>query len=1147
MSKNILKTEYAEKRHAPGYVALLIMLSAFLLIPCQLPLSAQEKTLTLDKEEVGIVELFKMIEEKSDYVFFYKDDLIDKNVRVSGKFRNQTVRQILDKTFSNSDLTYVLNGKQITIVRKSTSDLDSKATEGQRKTLVQGVVYDQDGNPMPGVGVLVKGSNNGTITDVDGRYTLEVPSYNSTIVFSSLGFTPMTLSADDLIKSPNIRMAEDINAIDEVVVVGYSTRTREKLISSVSTINSQSLVKSNVPNLENALSGRVSGVFSRQTSSEPGFDGANLQIRGFGSALIVVDGIPGRSYSNLDPGEIESISVLKDASAAAVYGMQGANGVILVTTKRGQKNRPATIEFSSNFGYQVPYDYPKPAKTSVWQTLVNEYNANLKLINDRNSEITSADFDMREYKFNTDWYKEMLRNAPISQSNISISGGMQKVNYFVSLGYLYQGGIWSTNSTSKNRYNFRANLDADILKNLKMSVGVGAIINNLVYPGASSSEIAREMKKAAPNIPVKWPGYENYYAFRAEGAVNPKALADKDVSGYTKKKSKNVNIDLALEYKVPFVEGLSFKAAMGYTQQDSWNKYWDKEIVYLGYYEDSGEYYESSSASLTDKASLSLLSTYDYSITGQGYVNYLHSFGNHNINSSFIFEFSNISNRSTGSARSQFPSSVLDMMAGGLTGEGVTNSETQRTYRSASYIGRISYDYASKYFVDFNFRYDGAQYFADKWGFFPSASVGWMVTKEPFMEGLKDYINEMKLRFSWGQLGDLSSARSYYSSNEQYYYESGYLYPGTAMSFGDRQLYGLSETLNANPDFTWSRSTMENAGIDFKLFWNLLSGSFDMFYRSRTGLPAKKANDNAGALATYYNLNSDNTRGFELSLTHANSIGDFDYSVTGNLSWSRSKWHHLEHSSYTNGYLEWIGNSEDHWKNVRWGYHYIGRYHSYEEIDNAPMHDNSNNNGAILPGDLKYEDWNGDGYIDGYDRMPIGRSSYPELMYGLTVNMNWKGFDLTMFWQGGARSNFTISYFDMDAFQEGATYNNAWNYFKDRWRKADYTNPSSEWISGHFPAIRDFTSVTINRNVSNFWMWNGNYIRLKNLEIGYTLPQKLTNKISIKQLRMYVSAYNMLTFCSQKFFDPEQASDTYFSFAGYPRTKTYNFGLNIKF
>lgn len=1032
-----------------------------------------------------------------------------------------------------------------------TIDLSARTEQAQtqnsdgRGIVVKGVVLDETLQPLPGVSVIVEGTNVGSVTDIDGTWSLAVPSDDSKVVFSYLGFITETISASDG-RLARVILREDTQQLEELVVVGYSTRSREKLISSISTINNKELTKTTVPNLENALTGRVSGVFSRQSSGEPGSDGANLQIRGFGAALVIVDGIPGRDYTQLDPSEIESISVLKDASAAAVYGMQAANGVILVTTKRGTKGKGATVDVSTRFGLQMPHNYPEVANTALWQELVNEYNANLKLINNRNAVINPEDMDTRQYRYDTDWYDEMIRNAPISQTNINISGGSDKVRYFVSAGYLYQGGIWSTNSIQKNRFNFRSNVDADITENLKMSVGVGAVINNLDRPYSTSVTIARQMKETAPNIPVKWPGQDEYYAFASEGKDNPMAMADKNEDGYRKTLNKHINMDFALEYKVPFVEGLSLKAVVGYNQIDNWSKDWSRDIVYMGYREDSDEYFLSASADYTDKAGLTLYDSFSYRVVGQAFVNYIRSFGDHNVNGGLIFEFSDQQDRSFWTARDKFPSTILDMMAGGLTGDSVTNGEGFRKFRAASLIGHFSYDWKSRYFVDFNFRYDGAQYFADKWGFFPSVSVGWMLTNEDFMEPAKNVLNELKIRASWGQLGDLSSAQSYYNDNEQYYHQSGYKYPGAAMVFGDRDIYGLTQTVNANPDFTWSTATMMNAGADFRLWDGMLSGSADFFYRKRDGLPAMMANDNSGVLATYYNLNGDNTRGFELQLDHSNRIGDFSYTVGGNLSWSRTRFGHVEHGQYTSGYSEWRNNNEGHWKNVRWGYNVLGQYQSYDDIANAPMHDNSNNNSCILPGDLKYEDWNGDGYITIDDQQPIGRSAYPELVYGINVSLAWKGLDFSMLWQGGALSNFQLGTFDSAAFNEGQIDNNVWAYFSDRWHKSDYTDPNAEWIPGHFPALRDFTSVTINKSASNFWTWNGNYLRLKNVELGYTLPQKWTQKARIKQLRVYVNAYNALTFSAQKYFDPELAEGGW-SLASYPQIMSFNAGINLKF
>lgn len=1115
-----------------------LVLSVLMLVFCYGSIYAQEQLVTLKLENATLREFFKAVERQTSYRFSYREEQIDNRKDVTLDEESAPIGEVLSTVLSERNLTYsILSDKTIVISDKNAS----KPSASQK---ISGVVKDASGEAIIGANVMLKGANVGAVTDINGQFSFEAPS-DGVLVVSYIGYTSkeMPIRGKDFL---SVELSEDNQLIDEVVVVGYSKRTREKLISSVSTMNTEGLVKSSVPNLENALSGRVSGVFSRQTSGEPGKDDANLTIRGFGTAMVVVDGMPGRNFSDIDPEEIESISVLKDASAAAVYGMQGANGVILVTTKRGKKNAKTSVDINAKYSIQSAYNYPETANTSLWQTLVNEYNANLKLINNRHATITAEEMEQRQYGISTNWYDEMVQNAPSTQANIKISGGSEKVSYFLLGAYLHQDGIWSTNSTSRDRFNFRANLDFEFWKDFNASLNIGSIFNKAKYPGATSESIGRSLKYAAPNIPVRWETHPEYYAYGGEGTFNPMALADPNASGYQKEESNVTTIDLTLDYDLPFLEGLSVKGVLGYTLENSWNKDWLIDPVYMGYQEDSGEYYLNAAASNTDKAGLTLTDGKRTQLTMQGYLNYVQSFKEHSVNAGLVFEAIEERYKTFFTSRGSFPSTVIDQLPAGNADRLLSNGETNRLYRTASLIGRFSYDYASKYFFDFNFRYDGAQYFADKWGFFPSFAVGWMITKENFMKPLRKVLNELKIRASWGKLGDLSAAKEYYTANDQYYFQNGYKYPGSAITFGDRTIYTLDPTLNPNMAFTWASSQMYNVGFDFKLWNGLLSGSMDAFYRKRTGLPAQKANDNAGALATWYNLDSDNTRGFEFSLNHQYKIKDFSYYISGNFSWARTKNGHVESISYQNGYSDWRNQLSNQWNNVRWGLKCIGRYESYEEIDKAPIHMGTNNNAEILPGDLKYEDVNKDGYIDEKDYRPIARTAYPEIIYGLTVGASWKNFDFTAFFQGGALCNFEISSFDKNAFEEGKTYNNTWAYFADRWHKADYTDPNSSWIPGHFPAIRDMNTPNINRLPSDFWYFNGNYLRLKNIELGYSLPKKWLNKAKIENLRIFVSATNLFTISSQPYFDPEQR-ESFSTFASYPQIRTYNIGASIKF
>lgn len=1093
---------------------------------------AQKVTVDVHKESLQAV--FTTIKQQTGLMVAYVPELINLETKVTLKAKNEPLAEVLKRIFKGTNIRFEIKQKKIYLFIE-----DQKM--GQKFT---GTILDRSGLPIIGATIQQVDGKKGTVSDIDGVFSFEKVALNSRFSVSYLGYRSQIM----IFKGKPIQLVllENNQIMDEVVVVGYSKTSREKLISSVSTIQSKDLVKGATPNLENALSGKVSGVFSRQSSGEPGKDDANLRIRGFGQAMVVVDGIPGRSFNNIDPEEIASISVLKDAAASAVYGMQGANGVILVTTKRGRKNQKTSVELSSKYGVQKAYNYPQVADTDLWQTLVNEYNANLKLINNRETVFTAEDFKKRDYAVNTNWYDKMIQDAPIEQYNLKISGGGESTAYFISAGYLHQEGIWSTNSTKRDRYNFRSNFDFDLWKGLKASLGVSAILNHSNYPGASSDAIARSLKNTAPNIPVRWEASPNHYAFGGEGTSNPMALADVDASGYQRSEFSSYTTDFTLEYQVPQIKGLTLKTTFAYGQENSLDKNWLKKIVYVGHREDADEYYLNAAASNNNKASLSMYDTKKTHLTAQGFVNYVTNINDHSINAGLVFELAEDKYRSFNTSRGEFPSTVLDELIAGNTEKLLSNGNKDRLYRTASLIGRLSYDYQSKYFLDFNFRYDGAQYFSKKWGFFPSVSLGWLISKESFMQDYNGTLNLLKLRASWGKLGDLSAAKTYYDVNEQYYYESGYKYPGDALTFGDRTIYGLNQTLNANPDFTWSTSQMVNLGLDFGLWNGLLSGSVDAFYRNRTGLPAKKANDNAGALATWYNLNGDSTRGLEFSLNHENKIHDFSYFINANFSWSRTKSGYIESNPFTNGYANWKWNNQNRWSNVRWGLKCIGRYSSYEEIEKAPIHKGTNNNDVILPGDLKYEDWNKDGYIDENDYRPIERNAYPEIMYGFTVGGSWKGFDFSAFFQGAALASFEISAFDKDAFEEGKVYRNTWQYFSDRWRKADYTDPNSAWIPGYFPAIRDMNTPTINRLPSDFWFVNGSYIRLKNIEIGYTIPVKCLQKLRIKSLRIYASASNVFTLSSQPYFDPEQR-ESFFSFASYPQTKSYNVGLNLKF
>jgi TonB-linked SusC/RagA family outer membrane protein len=1087
-------------------------------------------------------EVFEIIEKESGYSIIYKDEMVGaRQIQFNGDFKNAEVVEILNKVLEKGNLDYRIVDNVIIILETQERN---QTMYQQNTTIITGTVTDHTGEPLPGVNVYEKGNpQNGVITGVDGSYTIKIVAADAQLIFSFIGFEDQEVNVAGR-NSIDIVLVEEYTDLNEVVIVGYGSQTRSKLTSSISTVKTEDLKQAAVANLENALGGRMSGVFARQVSGEPGYDGADIRIRGFGSALIVVDGVPGRDYSQLDPNEIESISVLKDAASAAVYGMQGANGVILVTTKKGSTETPS-IEVNSFWGFQSPTRFPEAMGSNDWQRMQNTFRANNQLKNDPNVIIPEADMEIDPSLPNTNWYDLAVRDyAPMSQTNVSVDGGNDRVKYYFLVGYMNQEGIWSSGATKKDRYNIRSNLDVKLNDNLSFQGGIGGIFTQLNFPGAGQHTIGENIIFTPPIFDSM--NDAGYAYVPVKDGYNSLALMDPDASGYTNDKIRQWNVNVSAEYKVPFIEGLSVKGVLGYDTYDQQKKDWSRKIIF--YNEVNGQIDEVISSDGFNKTSLGLTDNASYDLTLQGFLRYIKSIQYHNINASLIYEETRGNSHGFNTGRGTYPSDLVDNIGAGMDDDKKWNSEWERTYATQSYIGRLAYDFDTRYLIEFVGRYDGAQYFAPgkRWGFFPAVSAGWMISEEGFMESLKGTISELKLRASWGQLGDMSAARNYYASNEDYYWKEGYKYPGDVLQLGNDKIYTLGERLIPNPDFTWSKSTTYNFGLDGKFLNKKLGFTGEVFYRERTDLPAKKADDNAGNLATYYNLNGDNTRGFEFSIDHQNNISDFRYNVAANFSWARTQYGHTEQSPFTSGYAQWRYGYEGNWNNSQWGYGVNGRYQNEEEIMNG-NYLVGYSKGDQFPGDVIYEDWNGDGYIDSKDEHVIGRESYPEMIYGLNIGLEWKGFDCMMFWQGAGMSNYYLWGSSTNPFKMDTPDKGTFDFLGDYWHKSDYTTEGGEWVAGEYPTYRNgYKDINAYGGGSNtFWQRTGSYLRLKNVELGYTLPKFLTDKVNIKSARFYVNAYNLLTFNSFKYIDPETGGGQ--DISDYPQMKSFNVGLNLKF
>lgn len=1019
---------------------------------------------------------------------------------------------------------------------------------------ITGTVVDNANEPIIGASVSVQTGTAGTVTDIDGNYTLNVPAGQSRIKVSYIGYLPqiVDISGKNIV---NIVLKEDAEILDEVVVVGYGTQKKATLTGAVVAVDSKELSITKSQNAENMLTGKVAGVRVIQKTSEPGEFSNQFDIRGFGNPLVVIDGVP-RGTGNLarlSPDEIESISVLKDASAA-VYGVKAANGVVLITTKKGAKGK-TKIDYSMYYGIQFPGELLKPVGAIDRMTLYNEKSMRSLT----NPELTYSQEEFDAYlsgkKQSTDWYKKTLRGiAPQQQHNVSVSGGSEKNDYFINFAYTNQEGFFKSKDLNYDRYNLRSNLNGQISDRLKVSLNLNGIIDTKNRPRMSTWEVYKTLWRSIPNEPLYANGNSNYFAKPTGDINNVVAMTNSDVSGYNKNNNKMFQSSMSATYDIPYVKGLSAKGTFNYDVSIADNTTFTKSYNEYTYSESTGKYTPTEKNTPTD------LTRYYGKAESRLWniaLNYKRTFlEKHNVDAFFLYE----ETKSVGdniSAFRQFSIPLPYLFAGNSENQiGTANPDGVTEYVAKGIVGKLNYDYMGKYMLELNFRNDGSSRFPKnkRWGFFPGASAGWRISEESFIKDKFDFINNLKLRASAGKMGD-DGALDY-----QFIY--GYDYPNTSGSrfngyptgymFGGSYTNALGFRTLANNNITWYTVKTYNVGLDADLWNGLLGVSFDLFMRDRDGLLANRLMSlpgSFGARMPQENLNSDRTKGFEVELKHRHKIGDFSYSLAGNVAITRSSLRYVERAPSGNSYDNWRNNTNNRYNDVWFGWGSNGRYGSYEEIANSPVFAGN----GTLPGDYIYEDWNGDGIIDDMDRYPIATSTnagaadfqdkrnYPLLNFGLTVNAQYKGFDISMLFQGAGMSY--VAYGEQ-LISPLAWNGNALDLFKDRWRPTDPAkdpyDPTNQWIGGYYA----YGGTAVDSN-SRFAVQNGSYVRLKTIELGYTMPANLLSKVGIKNMRVYVNGYNLLTITGVKGLDPEHPTELYGYM--YPLNKTLNFGLNITY
>jgi TonB-linked SusC/RagA family outer membrane protein len=1083
---------------------------------------SQNATFNLAVTNKTVKEVFKDIESQSDFRFLYNDDFAGLSRVVSINAKDNNIEEVLNELLAGAHLTYrELDNDLIVITPSKLINQDYLNISGK-------VIDSVTEEPIPGVNVVLKGTTTGTVTDFDGNYSIVVPDQEAILVFSFISYMTREIIVGDQ-TIIDVAMEEQLTALDEIVVVGYGTQRRVNLTGSVTAMTDEKLANMPAPNIGTLLYGNLPGLITMQRSGEPGADGVSLNVRGFGGPLVVVDGIVGRDFSRLDPNEISSITVLKDAASTAVYGVSGGNGVILVETKRGTVGKPQ-FSYSMNYGVQTATQYPRFVNSAEFAELKNEASINIGGGYVYSKEEIEKFRDGTDPNYpNYDYYNHFVNDyAPQVQHNLSVRGGDETWKYFFLLGYTSQESMWQGGNQNYARYNFRSNVDVNIIDNLDISVEFGGRRED-------RSNLVQNAYLMASWMQYQWPIYEPYtpdgkVAFTNYGLS---AYLDRDLTGYVDDWRYNLEGAITLNYSIPFIEGLNARVR-GVSDLFFRNqKYWEKQYGLHMWDPDAQESYRVGARMVNQ---LQLHNWRNNRTTIQASLNYAKSFvDRHNVSALLLWEEYEIQGDDFGAQRIGYVVPIDQIFAGPDLNKhnwgGAFDDGRQ------SLVGRANYDFLGKYLFEYSFRYDGSARFPPetRWGFFSGISAGWRISEEQFFQDKFGFIENLKPRISYGTLGN--------DATGAFQFLTGYSFPWSNYILGGNNLTaGLVDRGIPNPYITWEKSSVINLGLDISLFNRMLEAEIDVFKRNREGLLATRAlslPSTFGASLPSENINSDITRGFEVVLGHHNRMGDFRYSLTSNFTYTKSRWNHHEEREFFSQYDRWRNGWSDRYKNRYMGLNAIGQFQSQEEINNAPIQDGRNNS-TLRPGDIIYHDYNGDGVIDTRDYQSLQRGSTPEITYGLGINTSWRNFSMFMNWQGAANFFMQMQHFLIQPF---ANDMNTYAYFLDRWTREDPWDPDSNWVPGKYPTtIND--GAANNKMWSDYWWRDASYLRLKVLNVGYTIQNQAISNMGVESFRVYLSGTNLLTISGLPYMDPETPHGR---LSYYPQMKTYNLGVNLTF
>lgn len=994
----------------------------------------------------------------------------------------------------------------------------SQTLFAQNKIQVTGTVANESGEPIVGVSITEKGTKNGTLSLANGHFTLSVSGNKAILVISHTGFITQEIAVANNINL-QVTLQPESKAMNEVVVVGYGTQKKSTLTGSIATVKGADIVQTGSANVSNAIAGRVPGVIANNRSGRPGADESSLLIRGINSfsggtaPLYVIDGIPDRNFSRINPDDIESITVLKDASAA-IYGVRAANGVILVTTKRGKTGKP-TIQYNGSYGVQQLTRLPQTVNAWQYMTYYNEINANTYVQSEIDKYKTGTDPNYTS----TNWLNEVFRsNAPQTTHSLSVNGGTETVKYYFSGQYVDQSSNFKNSIERYKQFNFRSNIDARINKNLKVNLDVAGRQENRTYPVWGVSSILHEARSMYPFVPAYW--QNGLPSNGLAGGRNPVILVT-GLPGYDKTNNYILTPLAGFELKLPFItEGLSLSGYASYDINLKHRKVFNKPWDAYSYNKTTGVY-----SNVRGSTGIPNVAQDEGMYNGSTRfikLAYDKQFGKHSLNTFAGYEATTSTSWGTYAYRTNLLSDEIDQLFTGTTTGQQTNSSASQDGRE-SYLGRVAYDYNNRYFAEVSMRYNGSFNFAQgkKWGTFPSVSLGWRISDEAFFKKNIHFVDLLKIRASWGIMGNDAVAQYQFLKRYQLVSNTSYY-----SYFGDYvRSNSLSLAGTENPNITWENQDSKNIGFDAAFLDRKLTITADYFRYLRTDILAKR---NASIpLYTGMSLPDENigkslNRGFDFSVAYNDHAGDFNYSIAVNGTYAKSKVIFRDEAEAVPEWQKLQGFPIDSWLL----YATQGIYRSQQEIDNSPHLP------GARPGDLWIKDIDGSKTITANDQVRTYQTSTPKIVYGLNLGLSYKMISFNALFSGQAMAKQLIN----SQIQGSLIAPPQWLY-DGRWT-AD--NPNSTYP-------RAFNSNSVNavyNNYTDFWLRDASFLRLKSLEIACNIPSGVYTKFGFTSMRLYASGFNLLSFDKMKKYgiDPETNNVTG---VNYPQSRIYRVGINI--